>query len=99
MKIANSSISMDSSHQSLSTQFSSLRLGVRMKKSDWEASQSLTSDEPEGITGDSQEKENKSADKPAAVIRQRECQSMRIRMRITRFRARLCPHFEPYCII
>ena len=37
MKILNAAIGMESTHQNISTQQSSLRLGVRMKKSEWEA--------------------------------------------------------------
>ena len=74
MKIANSSIAMESSHQNISAQYSSLRLGVRMKKSDWDASQaqSLVAYKPDSddIKDDSQEKNNKgsSEEKPAAII-------------------------------
>ena len=41
MKIASAVVGMESSHQNISVQQSSLRLGIRMKKSEWEASQEM----------------------------------------------------------
>ena len=71
MKIASAVVGMESSHQSLSVNYSSLRLGVRMKKSDWEASQ-LPSEEKaaeDSLDGDTQRQSKpKEENKPAAVI-------------------------------
>ena len=72
MKIAGAVVGMESSHQKISSDYSFLQLGVRMKKSDWEASQELLSG---GKTAeDMSEREakeqhkQKEEDKPAAVV-------------------------------
>ena len=45
MKISSAVVGMESSHQNISVQQSSLRLGMRMKKSEWDAMQALPEQE------------------------------------------------------
>lgn len=72
MKIASSAVGMESSHQNISVQYSSLRLGIRMKQSEWDASQGLLSgdaDNSESVNKDGRRKNQRNdSDKPAALI-------------------------------
>lgn len=72
MKIASAVVGMESSHQNISVQQSSLRLGIRMKKSEWDASQDMLAGEPaedEAVDKDGRGRNRRNdGDRPAALI-------------------------------
>ena len=71
MKITSAAVGMESTHRNLNVSYSSLQLGVRMKKSEWESSQNPLSDKSnsdEAVDKDPKDKQNKTEEKPAARI-------------------------------